>query len=458
MTARAFARRRVPGSSSLIGSMSLLIALASAIAVLVLYIATDLTVRTETQRTMARTIDTDIAGLADIYASGGRKELLDRIRDRLAFQSDSGGAAYYLAADAAGRHLAGNISDWPQLSAESSQADMIEEEKSTILARATRLGPDLKLVVGRGMGERDELLNRIAVAFLVAGLAIVLLAIGMGQFFSRGLRRRLDAINVVLSRVADGDFSARSADDNRRDELGDLIRHTNGMLDRLTALIDSYRQISDHMAHEMRTPLLHLDGRLLSALGSTRDEQLIAQIGGARRDIRSIVDLLESLLDIAASESEVGDRSGFVTLDLSELAEEIAELFQDSADELGITFVTHIGPGITVLGNRMQMFRLISNLLDNAFKFTPRGGQVKLEVSLGPRIAVTDTGPGVPKDMRKRVFERFTRAPGAPSHGHGLGLALAKAIAARHDFDILCADTRIGAKFVVRKYARETEP
>jgi len=445
-----------PPARSLFARLALLIALVAAIAVAALWAVTDWAVRAESRTTLLRVIDTDIAGLADIYAAGGRDELEARLADRLALAPLAGDPPHYLLADASGRALAGDIASWPALAAEASEAGTMTVADATegraALARATQLGPDTKLVVAREFASRDAMLGQIATAFLVAGTLVVLAAILAGLAFARRARRRLDRVNAAYRAIAAGAIDARVDDPGGRDEIGELARHTNAMLERVGALVAAHSDMSNHLAHEIRTPLLHLDGRLLRAIEGCERDDLRDLLGAARQDIRAIVRMLDSLLDISASTARRGDSSGLVALDLSALVAETCDLFADSADELGIAFSCDLAPGIAFDGDRMQLIRMLSNLLDNAFKYTPPGGAVAVALAPGPVIAVEDDGPGVPPAMRGAIFDRFERgAFGASSNnGHGLGLSLALAIARRHGLDLSCEDSDRGARFVVR--------
>ena len=147
----------------------------------------------------------------------------------------------------------------------------------------------------------------------------------------------------------------------------------------------------------------------------------------------------------------MGDLGGLAKVDLSALAVDLVELYSASAEEAGITLRSVVEPGVEMRGERMQLVRLVSNLLDNALKYVPRGGTVTLKLSAGPVLEVSDDGPGIEPSLRPLIFDRF-RA-GVPAHGkpsHGLGLALARAIAQRHDLTLALADSPAGAHFVVK--------
>jgi len=220
-------------------------------------------------------------------------------------------------------------------------------------------------------------------------------------------------------------------------------------------LMEAQRTVSDQTAHEIRTPLMHLDTRILKAMESTSDEALLRTLEQSRAEIRSVVRLLDSLLDIAGTQAMRGDLRGLAEVDLSDIAESLADLYGASAEELGIGFHARIAPGVRGRADPMEMTRLMSNLLDNAFKYVPCGGSVVLEMAHGPRIVVQDDGPGIPSADRERVFERYVRLDGARGGGHGLGLSLARAIAERHDLSLHVEDAAPGARFVLQPEERD---
>jgi signal transduction histidine kinase len=221
-------------------------------------------------------------------------------------------------------------------------------------------------------------------------------------------------------------------------------------------MVGAHRETTDQVAHELRTPLMHLDNRLVKALAKAQDEDDRRLLSDARAEIRHVIALLESLLDIATSEARKGDRLGLSPVNLSQLVNRIAELYADSAEDSGHVFTRSIMPGITCQGEEMQLTRLITNLLDNAFKYVPAGGTVRLSLEQGPTLSVSDNGPGVPEDEREHIFDRFRRGrsniqAGEPGRRHsaGLGLALARAIAERHRLTLNLVPSPKGASFVV---------
>nr|WP_301286922.1 HAMP domain-containing sensor histidine kinase [Sphingobium sp. OAS761] len=400
---------------------------------------------------LAREVDTDLAGLADIYVSGGDHELRARIADRLGVEREDGERSWYMLVDGQGHVLAGNLKRWPAVSPQRSETGFVVlPGGERMFARATRLGPGARLVVGRSDDRGQALLERLAAAFAVAGAVIALFSLAAGHFAARRLRERVEAVNATFATVRAGQIGARAAGAGQGDELAELAANTNSMLDQVERLIEAQRAISDQTAHEIRTPLMHLDTRLLKAMETTGDGMLLAMLGQSRAELRGVVRLLDSLLDIAGTQALRGDRRGLGEIDLSDIAERMADLYGASAEELGIGFHARIAPRVMLRADPMQMTRLLTNLLDNAFKYVPSGGSVLLELSAGPQIVVQDDGAGIPPTDRKRVFERYVRLDNGAGTGHGLGLALAMAIAQRHELSLHVEDAAPGARFVIR--------
>lgn len=417
-----------------------------------------------TQRSLAATVDTDVAGLVDIYAAGGEAELLTRLNDRASVISMSGRQARYMvvrpaSTDAPGKVLGGNVAQWPALGAGLSEAGFLTLSDGTaIYARATRLSPDLDLLVGRTYQADRAALLRLLGLFAITAALIVLALWLLGRAAANRLRQRMGTISAALRAFEDGREAALPESD-ADDEIGELAGLGGRSITRSANLARTHRHMADHIAHEIRTPLTHLDARLVNSLRSLpegSDPQVIEQ---CRRDIRGVVTMLDSLLDIASSEARVGDLSGLTEVDLSALATDLADLYSASAEEQGVTLRTRIAAKVVMRGEPMQLTRLISNLLDNALKYVPRGGQVTLTVAQGPVIEVSDDGPGIEPALRRQVFERFRTGQangdknGGSKTSHGLGLALARAIALRHDLGIGLVDTAVGAHFVIKPHA-----
>lgn len=441
---------------SVFGRVTLSALLVSLVSTLALFLVVQKIVEQDGRAMLAREVDTDLAGLADIYVSSGEADLKDRIADRLSLVREDGERSWYLLADADGRPIAGNLSRWPAIAPEVSEARFVRlPGGDSMFARATQLGSGAQLLVGRSNYRGQALLARLATAFAIAGAGIALLSLAAGHFAARRLRARVGVVNATFAAVRAGHIAARAPGAAGKDELAELAANTNAMLDQVERLIEAQRTVSDQTAHEIRTPLMHLDTRILRAMESTADTELLRTLDQSRAEIRNVVRLLDSLLDIAGTQAMRGDLRGLADVDLSDIAESLADLYGASAEELGIGFHARIAPCVHFRADAMQMTRLMSNLLDNAFKYVPSGGSILLELGPGPHIAVQDDGPGIPRADRERIFERYVRLDDARGGGHGLGLSLARAIAERHALSLHVEDAAPGARFVIQPEDRD---
>ncbi|WP_066559594.1 sensor histidine kinase [Croceicoccus bisphenolivorans] len=401
--------------------------------------------------TQEAAINADMATLLETYRQGGETALVERIEQRLKFRSPTGNAPHYMLVDDSGQRLAGDLSAWPV--AANGQMQTMELPGGIFShARSIDLGEGRNLLVAREATLDEMILNEIGFAFVAGGLFVVF-AVGVaGRITTGRLAKRVNRINAAFANPDEHRLMLLAKGRNADDEIGELTRHSSEALQRLNRLVDAHRDTLDQIAHEMRTPLMHLDSKLVRAIRAAPDDAAAEGLTDARGEIRSVISMLESLLDISHSEAHRGDRRGLEPMDLSEMLQNLSDLYAGSAEETGHHFDVAIAPGITFTAEQMQLTRLVTNLLDNAFKYTPAGGTVFLGLEAGPVITVADTGPGVPFDDRERIFERFSRASGnhGASGGSGLGLALARAIARRHGLDLRLRPTMRGAHFEVR--------
>jgi signal transduction histidine kinase len=252
----------------------------------------------------------------------------------------------------------------------------------------------------------------------------------------------------------DGDDQrlAALATAERADEIDEIAWQAALALKRDRQLMSAYRETSEQVAHEIRIPLSHLDARLAKALAGEPSPPTAAHLVAARGEIRQLVGTLEALLDIAASKAHQGQRQGMRRVDLSAMTRSICELYHDSAEEAGYAFSWDIADDIAILGDEAQLGRIVTNLLDNAFKYNRPGGAIRVVLEPGPRLSIADNGPGIAATDRARVFERFYRGSSASvsdQPGAGLGLALAQAIAQRHGLTLRLLPSEPGAHFML---------
>ena len=432
--------------SSIVVRQALASTLTMLVAIGLIAMAARVVVERQQELALLALVDTDIAGLTDGMMTGGAAEVARRIDERVELLTISG--ARYRLTDARGERVAGDLAAPVPLEAARSQSGRVATAAGPVLARATRLHGDYELVVARSLAPSMVLVAQLTALFARAAVPAAAVSLIAGALLSRRLGRGVMRINATFDHFEDGDHGARTAVADGPDELATLARHVDRHLTRTAKLIETQRGISDNIAHELRTPLGHLDTRLLRVLEVTRDDTVADELNLARHDIREIVSLFETLLDLSLGEGRGSAGRRGATFDLSERIAGLAELYVASAEEAGLEFSTRIAPAVMMRGEPMAMTRAVANLLDNAFKAAPPGSHVRLMLSDGPRIVVEDDGPGIPEAERTDMFDPM---PGArlSASGHGLGLRLVRVIATRHDLVVRFEDAGPGARFIL---------
>ena len=421
----------------------------SLVLVLGLWWTTQQTVRATLEEAARTEVDIDIAGLVDIYASNGRDELAKRISDRIALTPIEGNMPHYLLADDQGQRIAGDLGGWPALDPAVSESGIIPiGESSEGFARAVQLDRDLRLVVARSTSQNAPLLRRIGLVFLIGGAVLIALVVMLGRIAALRLQRRIERINAAFRDPEEGQDSLL-VKTGSGDEIDELTAHSGAALARVRNLMEAYRDTSDQLAHEIRTPLTHLDNRLVKALREQPDAPVAEKLVEARGEIRRLVQTLESLLDIASSKARKGDKAGLKEFDLSAMVNRICDLYSGSAEETGHQLEWRVEDGVTLQGEEEQISRIVTNLLDNALKYVPAGGRIDVALIKGPQLTVSDNGPGIPEKDRARIFDRFYRGSEGQGEapGSGLGLALAQAIAERHGLELALMPSAEGTCF-----------
>jgi signal transduction histidine kinase len=359
-------------------------------------------------------IITDVQSLAERWQAGGLPALIITIENRLAENVDDN--AIYLLVDPAMQRVAGNLASWPvSLPLNRTWGELpIERAGIRSLARVRRfnLPNGFHLLVGRDVQVRAELRDLLTGALLWALLVVVVLGLA-GAVVIRGLfRRALANISTTAAAISAGDLSRRVRISGRGDEFDRLSETINEMLERISRLMDGVREVSNAIAHDLRTPITRARTRLEdAALHAETEADLRAAIERATTDLDGIVAVFQALLRIA--EIEAGARrSSFTGFDAAPLLADLVDLYSAPAEERGLTLVLECPDRLPLFGDRELIQQAIVNLLDNALKFSPPGGAVRLtaEVTSGVvAIGVADHGPGIPDADRARATERFFR-------------------------------------------------
>jgi signal transduction histidine kinase len=403
-------------------------------------------------------IDAEITGLAEQYHNLGLRGLYEAVNAR----SQRGGQALYILSDGLHHILAGNLDSWPQVAIAPNNFIEFDYERHVngrIETRRARgrlfpLADNFYLLVAQDVHDR-YLTQRMFTTTLpwTVGL-ILLLGLAGGALMSHNMLQRLDSINRTSGEIIAGDLSRRVPVGTARDEFDVLAENLNLMLDRIERLMKGLREVTDSVAHDLRTPLNRLRQRLeqsqsrLAASGSDTGE-----IERAIADTDHLIATFNALLLIAEADAGTA-RGAMAPFDLVSVAGDVAELYEPLAEQKGIKLVLMPGMDVSIEGNRSLIAQALANLVDNAIKYSPHGGQVSIRCAvtvLGIDLTVADSGPGIPEADRARVVERFVRLEASRnSPGTGLGLSLVAAVAHFHNAQLLLEDNAPGLKAILR--------
>lgn len=405
------------------------------------------------------TIEAEIVGLAERYRERGPNGLAVTITERLERDPDS--SSVYLFASPQYTPIAGNLSGWPD--AAPTQDGWLNFEFSDprangrmfhARARTFGLAGSLHLLVGRDVRELKAT-QRLIIRALLWGLAMTFaLALVGGITMSRSMLKRIEQINQTSREIMAGDLARRVPTTGTADEFDQLAGNLNAMLDEIERLMAGIRQVSDNIAHDLRTPLTRLRTRLerlRSNLegGSPHMERVDRSIA----DADQLLSTFGALLRIARIEAG-GHRPSPAPVELAALVRDAMELYEALAEEKQLSINVAIAGSPTISGDRDLLFQAVTNLLDNAVKYTPIGGEVTLGASQSGQlveITVADTGPGIPPPERDKVVERFYRLEHSrTTPGSGLGLSLVAAVARMHQAVLLLEDNMPGLKATLR--------
>lgn len=407
------------------------------------------------ERQVADTVAAELRSLADRYRDEGLAGLQAAVQQRSAPGTDPENV--YLLADRHQRPVTGNLRAWPEgVVPDGSWWQLhlyrrAQDDRPVLVgARAFQLSDGSRLLVGRDMEARRQFQNRL-LQNLAVSLALTL-AIGVtgGILLGRRLLRRMDDVSETSRRIMDGDLTQRVPRGQSNDEFDRLADSLNRMLERIEALMNGMRLVTDSLAHDLRSPLTRLKGRIeLTLLGPEDPEAYRQALEQALAEIDIIQSTFNALLAIAEAESGAS-RTRLEPLALEEIITDVAELYSPVLEDAGMELEASLLEPVTVLGHRQLLAQALANLLDNAVKYAGSGGRI--EVSLRKfdgraELEVRDHGPGIPEEAREHVLERFVRLDAARSEpGSGLGLSLVAAVARLHDASLELQEADPGLK------------
>lgn len=427
------------------------------------------------QRQQAADIDREIAELRRIEDRQGPRAMALAVQR---FANRPGPGIYYLGDDL-GNRLVGNIADLPngvlnsdgfytfdydrdavlglQEEPEREQdAERQSESEGFAAARSVLMHSGLRLVVGRDVVERRGFSAIVFQGFALGVLGIVLLSVLAGALTAQRVLKRIDTISGTSAKIMSGALSERVPITKRHDEFDELAKDLNAMLDRIEQLMQGLKEVTDNVAHDLKTPLTRLRNKAESALREGRTpEQLREALETTIAESDQLIRTFNALLMIARVEA--GTPSGaFEETDISAVAEDVAELYQPVAEDAGLALDLVIAPGEKLKANRELIGQALVNLLENAIKYAGRedgAGKIALSVKRvggSIQIAVADNGRGIPEGDRKHVVERFVRLEKSRTEpGSGLGLSLVSAVARLHNGALLLEDNAPGLRAVL---------
>ena len=412
------------------------------------------------ERQTADTIRAEVEGLADQYRIRGMAGILDVVQRR---SSENGGGLYALNGPD-GAHIAGNLVAFPK--GHIKDGDWIDfpirvgegasAQEHTVRAFHVELTGEYELLVGRDV-QGLRLFRQVIVTTLYWALALaLLLGLGGGYLLSRNFLRRVDAITEASHTIMAGDFSQRMPTTGSGDELDRLGSSLNDMLSQIERLMIGMKDVTSNVAHDLKTPLTRMKARVEAALRSASKTEYHAALSQTIEECDGLLRTFNALLSIAQAESG-HQRQTLEMLNVSEILQDVVELYEPISEEAGGTMTLQFDEGLQVLGNRQLLAQAVSNLIDNAMKYGEGKNKTAAHISVQGKIeknmvyiSVADRGSGIPAKDLTRVRDRFVRLDESRSKpGNGLGLSLVSSVMTLHGGKLVLEDNGPGLRAVL---------
>ncbi len=380
-----------------------------------------------------------------VARSGAAIDGIDWLNIAVIERAAAGNGFLYLVADRTGERISGNITELPQIPERGSatigfryQVGLSPEDGSRRARGLVGRLPDGRiLLVARDLGDAPIILSRASMAIWLGGAVGLIASLAAGMLLSRAAARRAEALARTAEAVMGGDLARRAPVTGAGDEYDALASRLNAMLDEIERLLRATREAGDAIAHDLRSPLTRLKSRLEQTIARSPDQtEARAALAETSAEVDGLLATFNEVLRL--SRLETIDPRTFPRIDLADVAREIAELYGVVIEDTGFAFSTKIESGLFAKADRGLLSQALANLIDNALKYTPQGGRIRLEArAVSPRraaIGVVDDGPGIASGDRARAVQRFVRLgdPSRSEPGIGLGLSLAKGVAERH--------------------------
>ena len=403
-------------------------------------------------------VEAELSALTDMYAAGGLDDLATSVTEQT--RPPNHARNFELLQGKDGKPIAGNLPamaakpGWQNFTLTPPADVQADGDGENVRAKGMLLPSGDFLLVGEGDQQLHETQEFVVRAFGWAGAMTLILSLAGGIVMSAGLLRRVDAVRRTTEDIMEGNLSRRVPTTGSGDDFDLLAASLNAMLDRIEQLMERVRQVSNDIAHDLRTPLTRLHQRLEHARTHVNTvEEFLALVDSNIEETNQILATFGAMLRIAQIESGSA-RQRFSPVDLSALIRAIAELYLAYAEDQAKTIVSAIEPGITVQGDKELLTQMLVNLIENALRHTPAGTRIELSLARqGGAVVCTiaDNGPGIPPEEFDKVFRRFYRLDASrATPGSGLGLALVAAVAALHRIRIELSDNRPGLRVTLR--------
>ncbi|MBV9115682.1 MAG: HAMP domain-containing protein [Hyphomicrobiales bacterium] len=417
---------------------------------------------------MRETVDAEVNGLIDQFRAGGGAGGIRRLVASVEQRTRRPGSSLYLLTTFVGEALAGNVARLPTSVLTSAgenfdtpyeRLDDPEGVTHHAYVRVILLPGGFRLVVGRDLAELNSLGQAVKRAFLLGLVILTVFGLVGGFFVARRVLARIDSMTESANAIMAGELATRLPLEGSNDELDRLAASLNAMLDRIGALLSGLKEVSDNIAHDLKTPLTRLRSGAEEALRSAKLPQDYRQaLERTIEESDQLISVFNALLMIARAE---GGRvvENMAQFDAAEIARSVVELYEPIADEAGVSLSVEAPGSLQAHGNRELAGQALANLVDNALKYARGGekGQAEsaAEVQVSARangdgtteVCVSDHGPGIPEADRERVLERFVRLEGSRTRpGFGLGLSLAHAVMRLHGGSLRLEDNHPGLR------------
>ncbi|WP_428687015.1 sensor histidine kinase [Roseibium sp.] len=399
---------------------------------------------------VVQTVDAELKGLSDVYVRGGVRDLVETIDERARHPD----ASLYLLVDFAGNALVGNIARLPTVVLEEADGGLRrvrytrmgqdkEDVERQAMVRIFELRGGFRLLVGRDLGDQLRFSNLLGNALRLWLVVVTVMAAITWFFVNRRVMHRIDEISATSRTIMTGDLTRRLPVAGNDDEFDRLAVNLNAMLERIELLMQSMKDVTDNIAHDLKTPLTRLQTRVETALREAKGEDgYRGALEATLDETDNLLRIFNALLRIARIES-MAPGSVMEPVDINRLVAEIAELYEPLVEDEGGRLETDVSEGLMADCNKDLISQVLVNLIENALKYGhPKEGHFVIRLTGEETdgrvvLGVSDNGPGIPDKDQDRVKERFVRLEESRSEpGTGLGLSLVKAVARLHGGDL----------------------